>query len=87
MYLISSDWKYLLRTETYEKSLLRTFCYNNKNLRKAKDFRKLSNKEIYFTHPSNSTKYSKLFKFISCPNVFEGHHPHFIFNCLYPKIL
>ena len=38
------------------------FCYNNKVTRKVKvkDFQKLSNKEIYFTLQSNSTKYNKL---------------------------
>ena len=40
-----------------------------------KDFQNLSNKEIYFTLQSNSAKwYKKLFKFISWPKVFEGHH-------------
>ena len=47
MDLIPNDWKHLVRTETSEKSLLKTFCYNNKGTKKVKVFRKLSNKEIY----------------------------------------
>ena len=43
--------------------------------RKEKDFRKLSNKEIYFIVQSNSTKwYKKPFRLILCPNFLEGHH-------------
>ena len=61
---IPNDWKHLLRTETSQKSLLKIFCYNNKVTREVKDFQKLSNKEIYFTLQSNSTKYKKPFKFI-----------------------
>ena len=61
---ISNDWKQLLR---------KYFCYNNKVTRKVKDFHKLSNKEIYFTLQSNSTKY-KPFKFISWPDFLEEHH-------------
>ena len=57
---IPNDWKRLIRTETSEKFLLKMFCYNNKVARKVKDFQKLSNKEIYFTHQSNSTKYKTL---------------------------
>ena len=61
-------------------SLLKTFYYNSKGTRKGKDFQKLSNKEFYFILQSNSTKYNKPFKFISWPNVLEGHH------ILIPKI-
>ena len=37
---IPNDWKYLLRTETSQKSFLKIFCYNinNKVARKVKDF-------------------------------------------------
>ena len=45
----SNDWKDLLRIETSQKLLLKT--YNNKGTRKVKDFQKLSNKENLF-HPS-----------------------------------
>ena len=68
MGLIPNDWKHLLRTETSQKSYLKTFYYNIKDSRKVKDFQKLSNNEIYFTLQSNSTKYNKPFKFISWPN-------------------
>ena len=42
--LILSDWKHLLRTETSQKYLLRTFYYNSKGTRKIKVFEKFSNK-------------------------------------------
>ena len=38
MELIPNDWKHLLRTESSQKSLLRTFYYNNIGTRKVKDF-------------------------------------------------
>ena len=50
---IPNDWKYLLRTETSQKSFLKIFCYNinNKVARKVKDFQENSlNKEMYFTN-------------------------------------
>ena len=65
MDLISMDWKHLLKTETSQNSLLKTFYYNNNKTRKVKDFQKLFNKEIYCTLQSNSTKYKKPFEFIS----------------------
>ena len=42
--------------------------------RKTKDFQNFSDKEIYFTLQYNSTKYNKLFKFISWSNFLEVHH-------------
>ena len=33
MDLISNDWKHLLRTKYSQKSLLKTFCYNNRDTR------------------------------------------------------
>ena len=74
MGVILNDWKHLLRTETSQKSLSKIFCYNNKVTRKAKDFQKLYNEEIYLRFQSNSAKYNKPFKFISWPNFLEGHH-------------
>ena len=74
MNLISSDCEHLLRTETSQNFLLKAFYYNNKDTRKDKYFQKLSNKEIYFPIPSNSTKYSKTFILIPLPNILEGHH-------------
>ena len=65
MGLIPNDWKNLLKTKTFQKSLLNIFFYNNKVTRKVKDFLKLSNKEIYLSLQSNSAKYNKPFKFIS----------------------
>ena len=56
MDLIRSDWKHMLRNETFQKSLFKIFCYNNQGTKKVKDFQKLSNKEIYFTLQSNNTK-------------------------------
>ena len=76
MDLIHNDWKHLLRTETSQKPLLKTFSCINKGNRKAKDFQKLSNKETYFTFQSNSTKYNKPFKFISWLNFLEGQAPY-----------
>ena len=40
------DWKHLLRTETSQKFLLKTFYYNNKGNGKVKDFKDLSNKKF-----------------------------------------
>ena len=37
MGFIPNDWKHLLRTETFQKSLLKMFCYSNKVTRKVKD--------------------------------------------------
>ena len=71
---IPNYWKHLLRTETSQISLLKFFWYNNKVTRKVKAFQNLSTKEIYFTLQFNSTKYNKLFKFISWPNFREEHH-------------
>ena len=65
---------YLVRTKTPQKSLLKIFCYNIKVTRKVKDFKKLSNKEIYFSPQSYSAKYNKPFEFISWPNFLGGHH-------------
>ena len=48
MDFIRNDWKDLLRTKTSQKSLLKTSHDNSKDIRKVKDFQKLSNKEIHF---------------------------------------
>ena len=75
--ILDFDRKHLLRTETSQESLLKTFYYNNKCTKKLKDFQKLSNKEIYFILQSNTTKYNKSFKFILFSfnsNFLEGHH-------------
>ena len=74
MNLIPNDWKNLLRTETSQKSLLKTLYHNYKDSRKVKLFQKLSNKKIHFILKSNNTKHNKTFKFISWPNFVEGHH-------------
>ena len=34
----TNDWKHLLKTETSQKSFLKTFCYNNNVTKKVKDF-------------------------------------------------
>ena len=74
MDFIPNDWKHLLRTETTQKSILKTFYYNNKSTRKVKDFQILSNKEFFFILQDNSIKYNMPFKFISWANFLEGHH-------------
>ena len=74
MDLIPNDRKSLLRTKSSQKFLLKTFHYNNKGTRKVKDFQNLSDKEIYFTLQSNSTKYSKPFKFTLWLNFPKGHY-------------
>ena len=74
MGVILNDWKHLLRTETSQKSFLKTFYYNNKGTRKAKDFQSVSNNEIYFTIQSNSIKYNKPLKLISWSSFHKGHH-------------
>ena len=44
--LIPNDLKYLAAlTETAQNPFLKTFHYNNKSIRKVKDFQKLSNRE------------------------------------------
>ena len=58
---------------TFQKSLLKIFCYNDKVTRKVKDFKKLSSKDINWSLQSNSAKYNKNFKLISWPNFLEGH--------------
>ena len=40
MDLIPNDWKHLLRIETPQKFLLKTFYYNNKDTSKVKDSQK-----------------------------------------------
>ena len=46
--LIPNDLKYLAAlTETAENPFLKTFYYNNKSIRKVKDFQKLSNRETF----------------------------------------
>ena len=64
--------KLKLLKNLFEKFFIR--YYNSKGTRKVKDFQKPSNKEIYFTLQSNSTKYNKTFRLISCSNFLEGHH-------------
>ena len=49
MDLILNDWKHVIKNETTQKFLFKTFCFNNKDTKKTKDFQKLFNKEIYFT--------------------------------------
>ena len=65
MNLISNDWKHLIGTETSQKSFSKTVYFSNKDTSEVKFFQKLSNKEIHFNLLSISTKYSRLFKFIS----------------------
>ena len=65
--LIPNYWKHLLWTETFQKSLLHVFCYNNKVTRQVKDLKKPSNKDIYCSLQSNSAKYNKPLKFIFWP--------------------
>ena len=35
---IFNDWKHLCKAETFQKSFLKTLCYNNKFTSKVKDF-------------------------------------------------
>ena len=51
MDLILNDWKHLLGTETSQKSILKTFYYNNKGLRKVKTLKNSLIKK--FTFPFN----------------------------------
>ena len=47
---LNSQWLKTLRTETFQKSFIKTFCYNNKVTNKVtKRLPKLSNKEMYLT--------------------------------------
>ena len=76
MELIPNNWKHLkLKLLKRKIPLKALYSYKSTSTRKVEDFQKLSDKEIYFTLQSNSTKwYKKPFKFISCPNFIEGHH-------------
>ena len=56
MDLMPNDWKHLLETDTSHNKNPFKALYPYKGTRKVKDFQKLSNKEIYFTRQSNSTK-------------------------------
>ena len=67
MDLIPNDWKHLLRIETFQKSLLKTFYYNNKGNSLIKKFSSPFNL-------TNSTKYNKPSNFFSWPSILEGHH-------------
>ena len=62
MDLIHNDLKHILRNETTQKSLSKTYGNNNQSPRKIKNSQKLPNKESYVTLQSNSTKYIKPFK-------------------------
>ena len=44
---IPNDWKHLLRTETSQKSLLKTFNYNNKGTREKKRLLKIFKKTFW----------------------------------------
>ena len=72
MDLIRNDWKHTLKNKISQKSLFKTFNYNNLGTRKIKVFQKLYYKEIYFTLQSNNTKYIEPFNFISYLNFLEG---------------
>ena len=68
MGLIPNNWKHLLRTETSQKSLLKIFYYNNK------DLQKLFNKKFFLSLQSYIAKYNKPFKLISWPNFLKENH-------------
>ena len=42
MDLSQNDWKNILRNKTSQKSLFKSFCYNNQGTRKIKNFQKFS---------------------------------------------
>ena len=71
MGLIPNDWKHLLRSETYEKSLVKISAATIKLLGKEKTSKKSLIKK--FTLPYNLIvpKYNKPSKFISWPNLFS----------------
>ena len=56
------------------KNLFQKFSTTTKFTMKVKDFKKRSNKHIYYSLQSNSAKYNKPFKFIPWPKFLEGHH-------------
>ena len=64
-----------LKLKLLKRKILFKTLYLCKGTRKVKDFQNLSNKEIYFTLQSNSTKkYNKPFKFILWPIFLEVNH-------------
>ena len=77
-----------LEPKLFKKSLLKLFCYNNKVTRKVKDFKKLSNKEIYFILQSKSTKYNKLSFSFQSRSSFHGQTSlrNTIFSVLIPGL-
>ena len=46
MDLIPNDPKHVIKNETSQRSLFKTFCFNNKDTNKTEDFQNLFNKEI-----------------------------------------
>ena len=71
--LIPSDWIQLLKNKTSQESLLKVFLFNDKGIRKVKNFQKLSNKDIYYTLQNNNDAYDRPFKFILWQNYFKGN--------------
>ena len=65
---IPNDWKHLLRTETSQKSFLKTFCYNHKVTNKVKDFQNSLIKK--FTSPFYLIKLVIVLN--TNPNLFHG---------------
>ena len=64
------------RVKLLKNLFKKNFFDKNKVTGKVKDFKKLSNKEIYLSafNIFNSSKYNKTFKFILWPNFLEEHH-------------
>ena len=66
-----------LRTKTFEKSFIETFCYSNKVTNKVtKRFPKLSNKEMYLTLLIKLERVlsTRTFKFTSWTNFPQEYH-------------
>ena len=57
--LISNTWIQVLKNKTSQESLLKVFHFNDKGIRKIKNFQKLSDKDIYHTLQNNDDDYIK----------------------------
>ena len=69
--LIPNNWIQILKNKTSQESLLKVFHFNDRGIRKIKNFQKVSNKDIYYTLQNNNDDYNRPFKFIPWQNHFQ----------------
>ena len=69
--LIPNNWIQILKNKTSQEPLLKVFHFNDRGIRKIKNFQKVSNKDIYYTLQNNNDNYNRPFKFIPWQNYFQ----------------